>query len=106
MTAVSENIGLDIVTNRDALKRRLRAVERKRRIRALALVAPLFLFIFFSFVVPIGDLLRKSVYDPSIHNLLPQTFVALENWDGKDLPDETAFTALAADLAAAQKAKT
>ncbi len=105
MTAVTENIGLDIATDRDALKRRLRAVERKRRIRALALVAPLFLFILLSFVIPIGSLLRNAVYDPSIHNLMPQTRVALENWDGKEVPDEAAFAALAADLAAAQKEK-
>ena len=106
MTAVTENIGLDIATDRSQLKRRLRAVERKRRIRALALVAPLFLFILLSFVVPIGDLLRNAVYDPSVHNLMPQTVAALQNWDGRDLPEEAAFAALAADLAAANKAKT
>jgi putative spermidine/putrescine transport system permease protein len=106
MTAVTENIGLDIATDRALLKQRLRAIERKRRIRALALVAPLFLFVFLSFVVPIVDLLFKSVYDPTIHNLMPQTTVALNTWDGKDLPDEAAYAALAADLAAGQKAKT
>jgi putative spermidine/putrescine transport system permease protein len=106
MTAVTESIGLDIVTDRVALKRRLRAVERKRRIRALALVLPLFLFILFSFVIPIVSLLRNSVYDPTIHNMLPQTAAALGAWDGKDLPDEPTYAALAADLAQAQKAKT
>jgi putative spermidine/putrescine transport system permease protein len=105
MTAVTEDIGLDIIADRDALKRRLRAVERKRRIRALALVAPLFLFILLSFVIPIGDLLRNAVYDPSIHNLMPNTVSALADWDGKDVPDEAAFAALATDLAAAQKEK-
>jgi putative spermidine/putrescine transport system permease protein len=105
MTAVTEDIGLDIVTDRDALKRRLRAVERKRRIRALALVAPLFLFILLSFVIPIGDLLRNAVYDPSIHKLMPNTVSALADWDGKDVPGEAAFAALATDLAAAQKEK-
>src|SRR5262245_16296817 len=106
MTAITENIGLDIVTDRAALKRRLRAVERKRRIRALALVLPLFLFILLSFVVPIADLLFKSVYDPTIHNRMPQSTAGLNAWDGKDLPDEATYAALAADLAAAQKEKT
>ncbi|WP_395015736.1 ABC transporter permease [Dongia sp.] len=106
MTAITENIGLDITTDRDALKRRLRAVERKRRIRALALVTPLFLFILLSFVIPILSLLRNAVYDPSIHNLMPNTVAALAQWDGKEVPDEAAFAALAADLAAAQKDKT
>lgn len=105
MTAVAENLGLDI-SERDALKRRLRAVERSRRLRALALVLPLFLFILVSFVIPIGELLRNAVFDPSIRANMPQTVTALATWDGKDLPDEAAFAALAADLAAANKAKT
>jgi putative spermidine/putrescine transport system permease protein len=106
MTAVADNIILDIATDRDALKRRLRAVEWKRRIRALTLVLPLFLFILISFVVPIGELLRNAVFDPSIHQAMPQTVAALAAWDGKDLPDEAAYAALAADLGAATKAKT
>jgi putative spermidine/putrescine transport system permease protein len=105
MTAISDTIGLDIATDRDALKRRLRAVERKRQVRALALVLPLFLFIFVSFVIPIVELLRNAVYDPSIHDAMPQTVVALASWDGKDLPDEATYAALAADLGAATKAK-
>jgi len=106
MTAVTENIGLDIVTDRDALKRRLRAVERARRLRALVLVLPLFLFIIVSFVIPIGSLLRQAVYDPTIRQYMPQTVAALGAWDGKDLPDEAAFAAVAGDLGAANKAKT
>jgi putative spermidine/putrescine transport system permease protein len=106
MTAITDDIRIDIATDREGLKRRLRAVERKRRVRALALILPLFLFILLSFVVPIGDLLRNAIYDPSIHNLMPQTVAALDNWDGKEVPDEAAFAALAADLSAAQKAKT
>jgi putative spermidine/putrescine transport system permease protein len=38
--------------------------------------------------------------------MLPQTAAALGAWDGKDLPDEPTYAALAADLAQAQKAKT
>jgi putative spermidine/putrescine transport system permease protein len=106
MTAITDDIRIDIATDRESLKRRLRAVERKRRVRALALILPLFLFILLSFVVPIADLLRNAVYDPSVHDLMPQTDAALANWDGKDLPDEATFAALAADLGAAQKAKT
>jgi putative spermidine/putrescine transport system permease protein len=106
MTAVAENLGLNIAIDRDALKRRLRAVEQKRRLRALALVLPLFLFILLSFVIPIGELLRNAVFDPSIHANMPLTVTALTQWDGKDLPDEAAYAALATDLAAATKAKT
>jgi putative spermidine/putrescine transport system permease protein len=106
MTAISDNISLDLATDRELLKRRLRTVERKRQVRALALVLPLFLFIVVSFVIPIGELLRNAVFDPAIHQAMPQTVAALESWDGKELPDEAAFAALAADLGAANKAKT
>jgi putative spermidine/putrescine transport system permease protein len=92
--------------DRAALKRQLGQAERKRKLRALALVLPLFLFILVSFVIPIGDLLRNAVFDPSIHDAMPLTAAALESWDGKDLPDEAAYAALAADLSAATKAKT
>jgi putative spermidine/putrescine transport system permease protein len=88
MTADAETIGLDIATTR---KRHLRTVERTRRLRALALVLPLFLFIIVSFVIPIGTLLWNAVYDPSIRQLMPQSVAALEQWDGMNLPDEAAF---------------
>jgi putative spermidine/putrescine transport system permease protein len=106
MTAATENLGLDLATDRALLKQRLRAVEQKRRLRALVLVLPLFLFILVSFVVPIGELLRNAVFDPSIRANMPLTVAALAGWDGKDLPEEGAYAALAADLTAATKAKT
>ena len=105
MTAIADT-GIDLAIDRVALKRRLQSVERRRRLRALALVLPLFLFVVVSFVIPIGDLLINAVHDPSVGKYMPQTVAALDHWDGKDLPDETTFAALAADLGAATKAKT
>ena len=88
------------------LKLRLARAERRRKVMALALVAPLFLFITVSFVMPIGQVLLSSFYDPDLSELLPQTKVALAQWGGQGLPDEPVYTALAADLKEAQKAKT
>ncbi len=86
-----------------ALKRRLQQVERKRKMKALALVSPLLIFIIVSFALPIIYMLRNAVYDPDIHDTMPLTTQALEQWDGQDLPGEEAYAALVADLTAAQQ---
>jgi putative spermidine/putrescine transport system permease protein len=105
MTAVANFSTLDTLSDRQALKKQLRAADRSRRLRALALVLPLFLFVVLTFVVPIAKLLWNAVYDPTIQELMPQSVAALETWDGRELPDESVFAALAADLTAANKAK-
>lgn len=88
------------------LKIKLRQAERQQTMRALSLVAPLFVFIVISFLAPIGVMLYKSVYDPDLAENLPQTAEQLKNWDGKDLPSEDVYAAFAQDMKAAQKAKT
>jgi putative spermidine/putrescine transport system permease protein len=88
-----------------ALKQRLQRVGRRRRLRAFFLVLPLFLFLLVSFVVPIGNLLFTSVYDPELSRLLPRTASAIGDWNGEDLPSEEVFAAFAADLKAAHQTK-
>lgn len=104
MTAITAS---DLVRTADGipLKQKLRRVERLQKLKALGLVAPLFLFIVASFVVPIVLMLTRAVHDTSLADNLPQTIAALESWDGADLPDEAAFAALAADLKAAHEQK-
>jgi putative spermidine/putrescine transport system permease protein len=87
------------------LKRKLRQTMRAEQIKALMLIAPLFLFIVFSFLIPIGTVLTNAFIDPAIHNTMPKTIASLKNWDGKELPGEEAFAAFAADMKAAQKSK-
>jgi putative spermidine/putrescine transport system permease protein len=98
----------DIVRTTDGvpLRLKLRRVERQRKLRAAALVAPLFLFIVITFVMPIVQMLQNGVYDPKFSDTMPRTVEALRSWDGADLPDESIYAALAADLKAAQKDKT
>ena len=62
----------------------LKKAERKNKIKAVALVAPLFLFILIIYVFPIGDMLFRSVDDRMITKMLPKTFAAMEDWDGTD----------------------
>lgn len=87
------------------LKVALRRAERRERLKAMALVLPLFAFIIFSFVVPIILMLYNAVYDPDVAENMPQTVVALKSWDGKDLPSEEVFAAFVADMKEAQKNK-
>ena len=80
------------------LKVALARAERRERLKALGLVAPLFAFIVLSFVVPIIVYLYNSVYDPDVAQTLPRTVVALATWDGKELPAEDVYAALASDM--------
>ena len=70
------------------LEESLKKAERKNKLKAVLLVAPLFLFLLIIYVFPIGDMLFRSVDDRMITKMLPKTFQAMENWDGQDLPDE------------------
>ena len=84
----------------------LKKAERRNKIRALLLVAPLFLFVLITYVFPIGDMLFRSVDDRMITKMLPKTFKAMEQWDGKDLPDEEVYEALYEDFYTLKMAKT
>jgi putative spermidine/putrescine transport system permease protein len=88
------------------LKRQLRRSRRMEQLKSAALVAPLFLFLLATFIVPIGSLLTRGILDPEVSKTLPRVTAALADWDGRDLPSEAAFAALIADLRAAREAGT
>ncbi len=90
------------------LKRSLARALRMQKLRALALIAPLLLFVLLTFIAPIADMLFRSVENQIVRDTLPQTVVALADWDANSgqAPDEAVFRALAADLKIAVKAKT
>src|SRR5258705_1283913 len=88
------------------LKRRVKRAERGRQFKALALILPLLLFLLFTFLGPIAGMLWRSVDDWEVPQVLPHTVAALANWDGKDVPDEKAYAALAGDILAARASRT
>ena len=97
--AIAETINGPILTADGVpLKTQLRRASRRSRLRAVGLVAPLFLFILLSFIIPIGDMLFRSVDNPTLTQFLPKTIKALERWNGRQLPDEFTFEALAKEL--------
>ncbi len=79
------------------LEESLKKAEKKNKIKAFLLVAPLLLFILITYVFPIGDMLFRSVDDRMVTKMLPKTFKAMENWDGKELPTEEVFEAFYLD---------
>jgi putative spermidine/putrescine transport system permease protein len=105
MAQTLPNDGVMRAADGTPLKVALARAERRERIKALALVSPLFAFIVLSFLIPILVMLYNAVYDPDLPQNLPQTVAALKSWDGTDLPSEEAFTAFATDMKAAHKAR-
>lgn len=87
------------------LKVSIARAMRRNKLMALALIAPLFFFILFSFLIPIFDMSLRSIDNSEVPNLLPNTVAALEDWDGEGLPGEEAFAALAADMKAGRESR-
>ncbi len=90
------------------LKRSLQKALRRQKLRALALISPLLIFILVTFVAPIADMLFRSVENDIVADTLPKTVVELANWDSTsgEAPDETIFIALVDDLTIAVENKT
>jgi putative spermidine/putrescine transport system permease protein len=85
------------------LKEMLQRAERRRKIKAAGLVAPLFFFLLITFIIPILLLLYRAVENPEILEVMPRTTEAIQSWDGSGIPAEQVFAALAADLRQARK---
>ncbi|EJO91902.1 binding-protein-dependent transport system inner membrane protein [Ectopseudomonas mendocina DLHK] len=80
------------------------SARRKKRLTAFLFVAPLLLFILVTFVAPIGSMLWRSVYHPTVAELIPLTLAELERWDDhKQLPDERTLSVFVNELHALDK---
>jgi len=80
------------------------SARRKKRLTAFLFVAPLLLFIIVTFVAPIGSMLWRSVYHPTVAELIPQTLAELERWDDhKQLPDDRTLSVFVSELHALDK---
>ncbi|WP_281826875.1 ABC transporter permease [Jannaschia rubra] len=87
------------------LRRSLNKALRRQKLRALALIAPLLIFVLVTFIAPIADMLFRSVENQIVSETLPRTVVALRDWDGEGTPDEEVFRDLARDLVIAAELK-
>ncbi len=76
------------------------------RMRAALLVLPLLVFIGVTFLAPLANMLVRSVHDPVVADALPKTLEKLRAWDGRNLPDEAVYEALAGELLKAREDRT
>lgn len=74
-----------------------KALQRKRR-NSLLLVVPLLLFLFFAFVAPISSMLHRSVYNPTLVELIPETINELSDWNRSGTPAPQALRVFATEL--------
>src|SRR5690606_19715452 len=70
----------------------------RHRLRAFLLVAPLLVFLGFAFLAPIGTMLFRSIYNPGVSGLIPQTLEVMDDWDGEGLPSDEVRTTFALEL--------
>ena len=78
----------------------------RTNLAAAALIAPLALLVVATFVVPLAVALYTAIANPEVRETLPRTAAALAEWNGEGLPSESAFAAVAAELAQAQERQT
>ena len=99
----SETISGPILTSDGIpLKVSLRKAEKRNKIRAFLLVLPLLAFILITFIIPIGDMLARSVDDRYINTVFPKTFEVFKKWDKQDLPPEEVYETMFFEINAAK----
>ena len=95
-TTITDTIPQPVDT--ESLKVKLHRAERINRLKSFGLILPLIIFLIVVFLVPLVVMLKKSVDNPEVAAYLPATVTAMADWDGKDLPPENVYQALAADI--------
>ena len=71
--ADTTNNGPVLAADGTPLKKSLSRALRRQKLRALGLVAPLLIFVLVTFVVPIGDMLLRSIKNDIVVDTLPET---------------------------------
>ena len=108
---VTEAAGLDqggMLRTADGqpLAKALARSSRRARRRAFFLVLPLLLFVLLTFVLPIGQMLMRSVKNDGFSAHMPQLSAWFDANPDVTEPDDAAWAALAADLEASAKDRT
>jgi putative spermidine/putrescine transport system permease protein len=98
----------ELLTTADGrpLAEALAQAQAKSRRRAFLLVVPLLLFVLVSFVLPIGQMLHRSVYHDGFSANAPAVAAWFAANPAGSEPDEAAFAALAEDFKAMQSNRT
>lgn len=98
-------VGLTTADGRP-LKSALARAQAKSRQRAFLLVAPLLLFVIVTFILPIGQMLHRSIYNDGFAANMPRITAWFASTDPGTPPNEAAWEALALDFKEAAEART
>jgi len=100
MADIDATAGPVLAADGTPLKKSLARALRLSKLRALALIAPLLIFVLVTFIAPIADMLFRSVENQIVSETLPRTTEALADWDSAsgEAPGEPVFKALAEDF--------
>ena len=88
------------------LKVALAAAEARAKRRAFFLVLPLLAFILVTFVFPIAQMLKRSVYNPAFSENMPAMVQWFDDHPADAPIDESAYAALASDMKLLRENKT
>ena len=82
---------------REEAKAAARALNRRRLVSFL-LVAPLLAFVTFAFFAPVANMLHRSVHNPTVLELIPDTIELLRSWSGEGTPEDAVLVSMARNL--------
>lgn len=88
------------------LKSALGLAQAKAKRRAFLLVAPLLLFVVLTFIIPIGQMLHRSIYNDGFSANMPRLSAWFADNPVGTEPDDPAWEALALDIQESAAAKT
>lgn len=90
--------GKEVVVGGKELRARLARSTRREKIKAFLLVVPLLAFIIVMFILPLADMMFRSVDNGPVAELMPRSAEVLKHWDSSKPIDESMFEAMALDL--------
>ncbi|MGF6860433.1 putative spermidine/putrescine transport system permease protein [Rhodobacteraceae bacterium MBR-64] len=107
MSDTTDAAGRIISADGRPLKASLNRALRREKLRALALIAPLLIFVLITFIAPIADMLFRSVENDIVSNTMPRTVASLRDWDSTsgEVPGAGVFESAYFDLAVAAQKK-
>lgn len=88
-----------------SIKESLDKAERRNKFKSVLLVLPLLAFITVFFLMPIGDMLMRSVQNGTLADYMPNSAVELKQWDRQALPEEKTFAVVGNDILALLKSQ-
>ena len=86
MTAPTTNAPSILADDGVPLKQKLARAERREKVLFFGLSLPLLAFVTVTFIVPIGNLMMRSIHIPIAVETIPRTLDALRGWDGAHAP--------------------